>query len=39
MNNMKPEGIYDVQMVLRMVYDNEASPPQSLRIRNITVST
>jgi hypothetical protein len=31
MNNMEPEGICDVQMV----NDGEASPPQSLRIRNI----
>ena len=30
MNNMEPEGICDVQMV----NDGEASPPQSLRIRN-----
>ena len=33
MNNMEPEGICDVQMV----YDGEASPPQSLRIRNIPI--
>jgi hypothetical protein len=31
MNNMEPEGICDVQMV----NDGEASPPQSLQIRNI----
>ena len=36
MNNMKSEGICDVQIT--NVYDGEASPPQSLRIRNILPS-
>ena len=34
MNNMKPEGICDVQMV----YDGEASPPRSLQIRNMDLT-
>ena len=34
MSNMKPEEICDVQML----YDGEASPPQSLQMRNIFIS-